>query len=68
MSRVSCRYIQLCGAGRPAGGVALAAVSAVGADFLVMRGRGHDRVREVIRGGCSRRVLTDADMPGLPAG
>jgi nucleotide-binding universal stress UspA family protein len=43
----------------------LTAAAAVKADMLVMGGYGHSRVREVIFGGFTRRVLSHADMPVL---
>ncbi len=52
-------------AGRPAVDVLLAAAAAAKADLLVMGGYGHSRVREVIFGGFTRRVLRDADLPVL---
>ena len=48
---------------RPPVETLLAAASAAGADMLVMGGYGHSRVREVIFGGFTRSVLTDADLP-----
>ena len=45
----------------------MAAVSAAGADMLVMGGYGHSRMREVIFGGFTRRVLAGADLPILMA-
>jgi len=41
----------------------LAAAAAAEADVLVMGGYGHSRVREVIFGGFTRRVLSGADLP-----
>ena len=52
---------------RPAVETMLAAAGAVEADILVMGGYGHSRVREVIFGGFTRRVLTGADLPILIA-
>jgi nucleotide-binding universal stress UspA family protein len=52
---------------RPAVETMLAAAGAVEADVLVMGGYGHSRVREVIFGGFTRRVLTGADLPILMA-
>ena len=48
---------------RPPVETLLAAAIAAGADMLVMGGYGHSRVREVISGGFTRSVLTDADLP-----
>jgi nucleotide-binding universal stress UspA family protein len=45
----------------------LAAVAAAGADLLVMGGYGHSRLREVVFGGVTRRVLQAADVPVLMA-
>jgi nucleotide-binding universal stress UspA family protein len=45
----------------------LAAVAAQGADLLVMGGYGHSRLREVVFGGVTRRVLQAADVPVLMA-
>ncbi len=53
--------------GRPAVETLLAAADAADADLLVMGGYGHSRVREVIFGGFTRRILTDADLPVLMA-
>ena len=52
---------------RPAVETMLAAAGAVEADVLVMGGYGHSRVREVIFGGFTRRVLTGAELPILMA-
>lgn len=41
----------------------LAAATAVDADMLVMGGYGHSRMREMIFGGFTRRVLSGADVP-----
>lgn len=49
--------------GRAAVEILLAAAGAVEADLLVMGGYGHSRVREVIFGGFTRRILGDADLP-----
>jgi nucleotide-binding universal stress UspA family protein len=43
--------------------ILLAAAGAMGADMLVMGGYGHSRMREVIFGGVTRRVLSGADVP-----
>jgi nucleotide-binding universal stress UspA family protein len=51
--------------GRPAADTLLAAAAAMNADLLVMGGYGHSRVREVIFGGFTRRVLSHADLPVL---
>ena len=45
----------------------LAAAGAANADLLVMGGYGHSRVREVMFGGFTRRVLSHADLPVLMA-
>ncbi|HEY2616184.1 MAG TPA: universal stress protein [Acetobacteraceae bacterium] len=45
----------------------LGAVAAANADLLVMGGYGHSRVREVMFGGFTRRVLSHADLPVLMA-
>ncbi len=45
----------------------LAAVAAQGADLLVMGGYGHSRLREVVFGGVTRRVLQAAEVPVLMA-
>ena len=45
----------------------LAAAAAANADLLVMGGYGHSRVREVMFGGFTRRVLSHADLPVLMA-
>jgi nucleotide-binding universal stress UspA family protein len=54
-------------AGRPAAETLLEAAVAAGADMLVMGGYGHSRTREVIFGGFTRHVLTDASLPILMA-
>jgi nucleotide-binding universal stress UspA family protein len=54
-------------AGRAAAETLLAAAAAAGADMLVMGGYGHSRTREVIFGGFTRHVLTDAPLPILMA-
>ena len=45
----------------------LSAAGASGSDLLVMGGYGHSRVREVMFGGFTRRVLSSADLPVLMA-
>jgi nucleotide-binding universal stress UspA family protein len=50
---------------RPPVETLMAAVSAAGADMLVMGGYGHSRMREVIFGGFTRRVLAGAELPIL---
>ena len=52
---------------RPAVDTMLAAAAAVSADLLVMGGYGHSRLREVMLGGFTRRVLSHADLPVLMA-
>ena len=52
---------------RPAVETLLAAAGAANADLLVMGGYGHSRVREVMFGGFTRRVLSHADLPVLMA-
>ncbi len=52
---------------RPPVETLLTAAGAVEADVLVMGGYGHSRMREVIFGGFTRRVLTGADLPVLMA-
>ena len=52
----------------PAVETLLAAAGAANADLLVMGGYGHSRVREVMFGGFTRRVLSHADLPVLMAG
>jgi nucleotide-binding universal stress UspA family protein len=52
---------------RPPVEVLLAAADAEDADLLVMGGYGHSRVREVVFGGFTRRVLHDANLPILMA-
>ena len=52
---------------RPAVDTLLAAAGAANADLLVMGGYGHSRVREVMFGGFTRRVLSHADLPVLMA-
>lgn len=45
----------------------LAAVAQTGADLLVMGGYSHSRVREVVFGGFTRRILRAANLPVLMA-
>jgi nucleotide-binding universal stress UspA family protein len=52
---------------RPPVETLLAAAGAVEADVLVMGGYGHSRVREVIFGGFTRRIMAGADLPILMA-
>ena len=47
----------------PASDILLASATAAGADMLVMGGYGHSRMREMIFGGFTRRVLSGADVP-----
>lgn len=53
--------------GHPAVDTLLAGAREAGADVLVMGGYGHSRVREVMFGGFTRRVLIAADLPILMA-
>ncbi|HVC60876.1 MAG TPA: universal stress protein [Acetobacteraceae bacterium] len=53
--------------GRDPGEVLLSTVEASGADLLVMGGYGHSRMREVVFGGVTRRVLRAAGLPVLMA-
>ena len=39
--------------------------AAIGADFMVMGGYGHSRLREFILGGVTRTVLTSSTIPVL---
>jgi nucleotide-binding universal stress UspA family protein len=48
---------------RPPVEILLEAASAAKADMLVMGGYSHSRMREVIFGGFTRRVLHSADLP-----
>jgi len=50
---------------RPPADTLLAAAAAANAGMLVMGAYGHSRVREVIFGGFTRRVLSHADLPVL---
>ena len=52
---------------RPAVEVLLEAAATERADLLVMGGYGHSRVREVVFGGFTRRVLLHADLTVLMA-
>jgi nucleotide-binding universal stress UspA family protein len=52
---------------RPAVDALLAAATTANADLLVMGGYGHSRVRELIFGGFTRRILTHAELPVLMA-
>lgn len=45
----------------------LKAAAELGADLLVMGGYGHSRLREVVFGGFTRRILQVADLPVLMA-
>lgn len=47
--------------------ILLKAAAELGADLLVMGGYGHSRMREVVFGGFTRRVLQAADLPVLMA-
>jgi nucleotide-binding universal stress UspA family protein len=51
----------------PASDTLLAAATAAGADLLVMGGYGHSRMREVMFGGFTRRVLSHAELTVLMA-
>jgi nucleotide-binding universal stress UspA family protein len=48
---------------KPAAETLLAVAAELGADLLVMGGFSHSRVREMIFGGFTQRVLTHADVP-----
>jgi nucleotide-binding universal stress UspA family protein len=52
---------------RPPVETLLAAAHAASADMLIMGGYGHSRTREIIFGGFTRRILSDADLPVLMA-
>jgi len=54
-------------AGHDPGDVLLATVEASNADLLVMGGYSHSRMREVVFGGFTRRVLRSAGLPVLMA-
>jgi nucleotide-binding universal stress UspA family protein len=54
-------------ADRPPPDVLLEAAAAVGADLVVMGGYSHSRVREMVLGGFTRRVLQGCDLPVLMA-
>lgn len=47
------------------GGAILSHTASVGADFLVMGGYGHSRVREYIFGGTTRQILSSMTLPVL---
>lgn len=49
--------------GRHDAEILLGAAIEAKADMLVMGGYGHSRVREMILGGCTQRVLSGADVP-----
>ena len=53
--------------GREPADALLKTAAAIGADLLVMGGYGHSRMREVVFGGFTRRVLQAADLPVLMA-
>jgi nucleotide-binding universal stress UspA family protein len=52
---------------RPPVETLLVAAHSVNADVLVMGGYSHSRTREIIFGGFTRRILSDADLPVLIA-
>jgi len=58
---------RLAGGGEPAVEVLLREADATGTDLLVMGGYSHSRLREVVFGGFTRRVLGDAGLPVLIA-
>jgi nucleotide-binding universal stress UspA family protein len=51
----------------PVGSAIVTRASELGADFLVMGGYGHSRVREMILGGVTRYILTHPSLPVLIA-
>jgi len=51
----------------PVGSAVVTRASELGADFLVMGGYGHSRVREMILGGVTRYILTHPSLPVLIA-
>ena len=53
--------------GRPPAETLLAAAHVANANLLVMGGYGHSRTREIILGGFTRRILSNADLPVLMA-
>jgi nucleotide-binding universal stress UspA family protein len=53
--------------GRPAVDVLLDAARELGATLLIMGGYSHSRLREVVFGGFTQRILTSADLPVLMA-
>jgi len=53
--------------GHPAVESLLSAVAATNADTLIMGGYGHSRLREVVFGGFTRRILSRAELPVLMA-
>lgn len=54
-------------AGREPADALMETVASAGADLLVMGGYGHSRLRELVFGGVTRRVLQAADIPVLMA-
>lgn len=51
--------------GRPGPEALLAAMAEIGTDLLVMGAYGHNRIREMIFGGFTRRMLKEAPLPVL---
>jgi nucleotide-binding universal stress UspA family protein len=54
-------------ANEPVGSALMTRASELGADFLVMGGYGHSRMREMILGGVTRYVLAHPGLPVLMA-
>jgi nucleotide-binding universal stress UspA family protein len=57
--------VALPAAGRAVGDCLLPQARESGAEWLVMGGYGHTRLREFMLGGCTRSVLDGADTPVL---
>ena len=62
---ISAEAVWMTAEGRPVSEQLETIAARYGADLVVMGGYGHDRVRELIFGGCTRRVLDRADRPVL---
>jgi nucleotide-binding universal stress UspA family protein len=52
-------------AGRPEGDVIIDQATVLGADLIVMGGYGRSRLREIVFGGVTRKVLVEASLPVL---
>ena len=60
---ISAEVLEIAPDHRSVGEVVLAEASTMGADLLVMGAYSHSRIREIILGGVTQHVITNATLP-----